>query len=189
MFERFWGVRMGQMRDVAFNEARYLLREYRDVIYDAPFQFQVDMLFVFRAMGILSGMATNLDPDFDPWAETIPFAERLAKEELQQNWRGWLQEITVLAQLVLKLPAELDRVLTLAERGSLIVQTSLAPDARKTLQRLEHAINRLTWIVVAASLLIAGVNWQTANEGDSLGRWFIGLALLVFVWGIFKREG
>jgi predicted unusual protein kinase regulating ubiquinone biosynthesis (AarF/ABC1/UbiB family) len=189
MFERFWGVRMGQMRNVAFNEARYFLREYRDVIYDAPFQFQVDMLFVMRAIGLLSGMATNLDPDFDPWAETIPFAERLAKEELQQNWRGWLQEIVSLGQLALKLPDQLDRVLIQTQRGNLVIQSSLAPDARKTIQRLEQAVNRLTWVVVAASLLIAGVNWQAGHSNDSLGRWFMILALLAFIWGMLRRQG
>jgi predicted unusual protein kinase regulating ubiquinone biosynthesis (AarF/ABC1/UbiB family) len=188
MFERFWGVRMGQMRNVAFSEARYFFREYRDLIQEAPFQFQVDMLFVVRALGILSGMATNLDPDFDPWAETIPFAERLAKEELQQNWRGWLQEIVSLGQLGLKLPAQLDRVLTQTQRGNLVIQTSLAPDARKTVQRLEQAVNRLTWIIVAASLLIAGVNWQAGHSNNSLGGWLMILALLAFVWGILKKE-
>lgn len=187
MFERFWGVRMGKMRDVALNEARYFVREYRDIIYDAPFQFQVDMLFVVRAVGILSGMATNLDPEFDPWAETIPFAEQLAKEELQQNWRGWLQEIASLGQLALKLPAELDRILIQAQRGSLVVQTSLAPDARKTIQRLEQAIHRLTWAVVAVGLLIAGVNWQTGSSSDNPGYWLMILALLAFLWGTFKR--
>ncbi len=187
MFERFWGVRMGKMRDVAMNEARYFVREYRDVIYEAPFQFQVDMLFVVRAVGILSGMATNLDPEFDPWAETIPFAEQLAKEELQQNWRGWLQEIASLGQLALKLPAELDRMLIQAQRGSLVVQTSLAPDARKTIQRLEQALHRLTWAVVAVGLLIAGVNWQTGSSSDNPGYWLMILALLAFLWGTFKR--
>ncbi|MFN8457590.1 MAG: AarF/UbiB family protein [Anaerolineae bacterium] len=189
MFERFWGVRMGQMRNVAMNEARYFLREYRDVIYEAPFQFQVDMLFVMRAVGILSGMATNLDPDFDPWAETIPFAERLAKDELQQNWRGWLQELLNIGQLIFRLPNQLDRLLTQAQRGSLVVQTSLAPDARKSAQRLEQAVNRLTWVIVAASLLIAGVNWQTAHEGDLLGLGLIILAVIAFGWGMLKGEG
>ncbi len=188
LFERFWGVRMGQMRDVALNEARHFVHEYRDVIYEAPFQFQVDMLFVMRAVGILSGMATNLDPDFDPWAETIPFAERLAQEELRQNWRGWLQEMLSLGQLILKLPAELDQVLTQAQRGNLVIQTSLAPDTRKAFQRLEQAVNRLTWMVVAASLLIAGVNWQANNSGSLLGQGLMVLALLAFVWGMFKKE-
>ncbi len=185
MFARFWGVRMGQMRDVALNEARYFIREYRDVIYDAPFQFQVDMLFVMRAVGILSGMATNLDPNFDPWTETIPFAERLAADELQQNWRGWWQEFVVLGQLLLKMPTQLDRVLTLAQRGNLTVQTSLAPDARKTIQRLERVINRLNWMVVAVGLLIAGVNLRVSHEGDVLGGSMIILALVAFLWGVF----
>jgi predicted unusual protein kinase regulating ubiquinone biosynthesis (AarF/ABC1/UbiB family) len=132
-------------------------------------------------------MATNLDPEFDPWTETIPFAERLAKEELQQNWRGWLQEVINMGQLVFKLPGELDRVLTQAQRGNLVIQTSLAPDARKSIQRLEQALQRLAWMVVAAALLIAGVNWQTGPSGANLGYGFMLLAVLAFLWGMFKR--
>jgi len=188
IFERLWGVRMGELHNVAMDQARYFLHEYRDVIYAAPFQFQVDMLFVVRAMGILSGMATNLDPEFDPWTETIPFAERLAKEELKKNWRGWMQEILSLGQLALKLPAGLDRVLTQAERGNLVVQTSLAPDARKAVQRLEHSINRLGWMAAAGSLLIAGAIWQAANRQSNLGRVFIILAFTVFAWGVLRKQ-
>jgi predicted unusual protein kinase regulating ubiquinone biosynthesis (AarF/ABC1/UbiB family) len=179
---------MGPLREVAMDQARYFLHEYLDVIYDAPFQFQVDMLFVVRAMGILSGMTTNLDPEFDPWAETIPFAERLAKEELKQNWGGWLQEIISLGQLALKLPAELDRVLTQAERGNLVVQTSLAPDARKAVQRLEHSITQLSWMIIAGGLLIAGVIWQAANPSDNLGRVFMILAFVAFAWRMLRRQ-
>ena len=94
MFQRIWGVRMGPIRELAETEVGYFMQEYRDIVYEAPFQFPADMLFVVRAIGILSGMATNLDPNFDPWAESIPFAERLAKEELQKNWRGWAAHVS-----------------------------------------------------------------------------------------------
>ncbi|MCK6629130.1 MAG: AarF/UbiB family protein [Anaerolineae bacterium] len=187
MFERFWGVRMGQMSNVAFSEARYFMREYRDIINEAPFQFQVDMLFVVRAVGILAGMATNLDPEFDPWAETIPFAERLAKEDLQQNWRGWLQEAVNLGQLLFNLPQQLERVLTQAQRGSLTLQTSLAPDARKAVQRLEQALNRLGWMVVAGALLLAGIQLQTNSQSNPWVAGLLVLALAAFLWGTFKR--
>ncbi len=187
MFERFWGVRMGQMRDVAFNEARYFLREYRDVIYEAPFQFQVDMLFVMRAVGILSGMATSLDANFDPWAETIPFAERLAADEIRQNWRGWLQELVVLGQVIFRLPTELDRVLTQTQRGNLTLQTSLAPDARKAAQRLEQSINRLAWIVAAVGLLISGAYLRANSQDELMGSLFLVLAIIVFLWGMWRR--
>jgi predicted unusual protein kinase regulating ubiquinone biosynthesis (AarF/ABC1/UbiB family) len=183
-FRRFWGVKMGEMRDTALGEAQYFFREYRDIVYEAPFQFPADMLFIVRALGILSGMATNLDPNFDPWNETIPFAERLAKEELQRDWRGWLQEIVNLGQLVLKLPAQLERVLIEAERGNLTIQTSLAPDARKAIMQVEQAVVWLGWMVVAAGLLIAGVNLYLGESG--LGLWLIIAALLTFLWGAFK---
>jgi predicted unusual protein kinase regulating ubiquinone biosynthesis (AarF/ABC1/UbiB family) len=188
MFQRLWGVRMGQVREMAATEAQYFMNEYRDLVYDAPFQFPADMLFVVRAIGILSGMATNLDPNFDPWAATIPFAERLAKEELSRDWRTWLQEAVDLGQLALRLPTRLDRMLTEAERGNLTVQTSLAPDTRKTIRRLEQSINRLAWMVVAAALLIAGVNLYVGSDGTGFGLWLMAAALVVFLWGLFKRQ-
>jgi predicted unusual protein kinase regulating ubiquinone biosynthesis (AarF/ABC1/UbiB family) len=62
MFARFGGVRIGQLTDVAMQQAPFLVREYRDLIYEMPFQFPTDVLFAMRAVAILSGMATTLDP-------------------------------------------------------------------------------------------------------------------------------
>ena len=187
MFQRVWGIRMGQIRDLAETEMRYFLQEYRDIVYEAPFQFPADMLFVVRAIGILSGMATNLDRNFDPWTETIPFAERLAKEELQKNWRGWLEEIVALGQLMLKLPGQLDRFLTLAQQGNLTVQTSLAPDARKFLERLEGSVNRLAWMVAAVGLLLAGVILRANGQDEPLSLALMIGAGLLFLWGVFRK--
>jgi predicted unusual protein kinase regulating ubiquinone biosynthesis (AarF/ABC1/UbiB family) len=186
MFQRLWGVRMGQVRERAVSEAAYFVREYRDIVYESPFQFPVDLLFVLRAIGILSGMATNLDPEFDPWGEALPFAERLARQELEQNWQGWLQEIVAWGQLLLKLPRRLDEILTTAERGSLTVQTSLAPDARKMLRGLEQSVNRLSWMVVAVGLLLAGVNLYSSAGGENLGIGLMSLAVLAFFWGLWR---
>jgi len=185
MFGRLWGVKMGQVRNLAETEMRYFVQQYRDIVYEMPFQFPADMLFVMRSVGILSGMATNLDPNFDPWAETIPFAERLAQEELRQNWRGWLREALELGQMTLHLPSQLTRMLAEAERGNFAVQTSLAPDARKAVQRLERSVNRLTWMAAAASLLIAGSNLYADS---AWGGWLMAAALLVGAWGLWFSE-
>lgn len=184
MFQRFWGVRMGQVREVAFSEAQYFFQEYRDLVYEAPFQFPVDLLFVGRAIGILSGMSTNLDPEFDPWSEIIPFAERLARQELERNWRGWLQELVAIGQLTLQLPKRIDKVLMEVERGALTVQTSLAPDTRKALRGMEQSINRLSWMVVAMGLLVAGAILYEA----SLGVWLMGLAGLAFLLALLRTK-
>ncbi len=187
MFQRLWGVRMGQVKDMAASEMQYFISEYRDIVYEAPFQFPADMLFIMRAIGILSGMATNLDPEFDPWAETIPFAEQLASEQFQQDWQGWAQELIKFGQFAFKLPTQLDDVLTQTQRGNLTVQASLAPDTRRFLQGVERAINRLVWIVVSVGVLVVGNKLFVDDDETLIGSGVMLLAGLVFLWGMTRR--
>lgn len=191
LFDRFWGVSLGQLREVAFSEAGYFLREYRDLLYEAPFQIQVDLLFVSRAVGLLSGMATTLDPEFDPWAETIPFAERLASQEverLRRDWREWLREGAVQGRALLGLPRRLESLLARAERGDLTVQSALTPEAKRTIQHLERSAHRLVWTVLAAALLIGAVLLHVDAPHDTWDRWFAALALGSFLWGTLTKR-
>ncbi|MFQ5576329.1 MAG: ABC1 kinase family protein [Anaerolineae bacterium] len=186
IFDHFWGVGMTQMRNLAMSEAPYLLSEYRDLIYEAPFQLQVDMLFAARAVGILSGLATGLDPHFNPWAQTIPFAERLAREEFQQNWQGWAQQLLTIFRIALELSPKLDKVLTQAQRGSLSFETSLAPDARKAMGRLETSVQRLTWAVVSVGVLLSGIILRAAEGPDPLNTGLVIASVGVFVWKVLR---
>lgn len=188
LFERFWGVRLGSLRDAAFSEAEYFFRQYRDVLYELPFQVQVDLLFASRAVGLLAGLSTHLDPEFDPWAETLPFAERLATEELRRDWRGLLREGLAQLQILLALPRRVDSVLAKAERGTLSVQATLAPDSRKLIQRLERSMHRLSWMVTSAALLIAGAMLHVDAPGEPYGRWLVIAAGTVFLWGVLSKR-
>jgi predicted unusual protein kinase regulating ubiquinone biosynthesis (AarF/ABC1/UbiB family) len=187
LFDRLWGVRVGQFRSLAVSEAKFFLKEYRDVIYDAPFQFQADMLFVMRAVGILSGLATHLDPDFDPWTKTIPYAERFAKDKLNQGWMGWQQEVETIVYHVLDLPGQLDRVLTLARQGKISVRNSFSSDTKKQIHQLEKSIRWLGWMVMSSGFLIAGILYQMQKPESELGWALLGCALLAFLLGIKKN--
>jgi predicted unusual protein kinase regulating ubiquinone biosynthesis (AarF/ABC1/UbiB family) len=195
LFERFGKIKMGQLRDVAFEQATFIAREYRDLIYEMPFQFPTEVLFVMRAVAILSGIATSLDPEFDPWAATIPFAERLAAGEVSGRWREWLGELAALFRLAVGLPGRLDRLAAQAERGELAVQASLAADAARALRRVERAVDRLAWAVIAAGLLVSGAILRVLEgarpEPAAWASWLstglliaAGLALL---WGLTRR--
>jgi len=178
-FERFWGVQISKLQEKAFEQSDHFLHEYRDIVYDAPFQFPTDMLFVMRAAGLLAGITTSLNPEFNLWAETMPFAERLAKDELRENWRGWVEEAANWGQLALNLPKRVDHVLTQAQRGNLLIQTALTPDTRKLVQRLERSIHHLSGTVLAVGLLIAGV---LAGSQTWLGAGLIVGAVVVSVY-------
>ena len=188
LFARFWGVSIGSLRDTAFSEAEFFFREYRDILYELPFQVQVDLLFASRAVGLLAVLATHLDPEFDPWAETLPFAQRLATQELRRDWRALLQEGLVQLQFLLGLPRRIDSVFAKAERGTLNLQTTLAPESRKQLQRLERSIHRLAWMVVSAALLIAGVMVHAQVPQEPYGKWLATLSGVVFLWGVLSKR-
>jgi predicted unusual protein kinase regulating ubiquinone biosynthesis (AarF/ABC1/UbiB family) len=175
------------MAEAALEQAQYLFSEYRDIIREMPFQFPTDILFVGRAMGVLSGMATTLDPDFDLWAATIPFAERLAADELPRDWRAGLDEIGNLARLALALPARIERLLTRAERGELSAQASLAPDLARALQHLDRGLDRLSWSVIAAALLIAWALVRSDGNSGQAPTVLLAGAALVFLWGLIHR--
>jgi predicted unusual protein kinase regulating ubiquinone biosynthesis (AarF/ABC1/UbiB family) len=183
IFDRFWGTGMRQMADLALSEADYFLEEYRDLVYEAPFQLQVDILFVARAIGLLSGMATNLDPNFDPWAETIPFAERLAREELQKSLPEIGLELVAVLRAIAGMPTKLDQVLTQAQRGSLTIETAMAPDTRRAARTLETAINRLAWAVVFLGVLLAGIILRIAEQPN----WANSLLLVLAGWILVMR--
>jgi predicted unusual protein kinase regulating ubiquinone biosynthesis (AarF/ABC1/UbiB family) len=184
LFDRFWGVRIGELRNVALAEARGLLLEYRDLLYEAPFQIQVDLLFVGRAVGLLSGLATRLDPGFDPWAETLPFAKQLAAEELRHGWRDIADAIRQQVMALAGLPRRLDSLAAKAEQGTIAVQASLAPEVRRTLERVDRAVRRLAWTVAAAALLVAGALLRAAAPADWLALLLMALALAVFLLGL-----
>jgi predicted unusual protein kinase regulating ubiquinone biosynthesis (AarF/ABC1/UbiB family) len=187
LFQRFWGVRLGNLREAAFSEAEYFFRQYRDVLYELPFQMQADLLFASRAVGLLAGLSTQLDPEFDPWAETLPFAQRLAAQEARRDWREILGEGLAQLQILLGLPRRTDAVLARAERGTLTVQSALTPEDRKMIRRLERSIHRLSWTILAAGLVIAGVMLR-ANASGSPWPWgLIAAGALAFLWGALTK--
>jgi len=187
LFQRFWGVRIGDLRATAFSEAEYFFRQYRDVLYELPFQMQVDLLFASRAVGLLAGLSTQLDPEFDPWAETLPFAQRLAAQELRRNWREILSGGLAQLQILLGLPRRADAVLARAERGTLTIQAALTPEEKKIIRRLERSVHRLSWTVVAAGMLLAGVMVHAQAPGRPWGWWLAAAGALAFLWGALTK--
>ncbi len=188
VFERFWGVRIGDLRDRALEELGPLLTQYRDLILDYPFQAQVDLLFVQRAVEILIGLVTSLDPSFDLWNATRPFARRLAREGELFPEGEWLPEILSQLKTGLALPARFDRVLTAAERGNLSVKSTLGPDSRKAVFRLERAVGRLTGMVAAAGLLVAGSVLYATGAAIWVGLVAMGAAGVVALAALLRRR-
>lgn len=189
LMERYAGLTLRQAQQVAMQEWHSLAREYRDVLYEMPFQFPTDLLFVGRALAILFGMATSLDPDFDPWAAIKPFAEQMAAEHVKRDWRGIVGELEKTARLALSLPGQADRFFSKASQGDLTVRTSWPPDAMRTLRSVERAVNRLTGAVIFAALLLAAVAVYLLQGAGVASYTLFALAAVVLLVTLIRRSG
>jgi predicted unusual protein kinase regulating ubiquinone biosynthesis (AarF/ABC1/UbiB family) len=185
LFDRFWGMSMGELRSVDHRQMMQFALQFRDLMYEMPFQLPHNLLLLGRTVAILSGICTGLDPNFNVWNQLAPYAQRLVREAGLSNWEVWLEEIGELLRQLIGLPAQTGRVLTRLERGELIVNT---PQVNRQIFHLESAVNRLTGSIVFAAFLFGGV--LLYQGGDVLpGYVFWGFAGISLLWIAFFSRG
>ncbi|HEX5839291.1 MAG TPA: AarF/UbiB family protein [Anaerolineales bacterium] len=185
MFDRFWGMSMSELREVDHREMAQFAVQFRELMYEMPFQLPHNLLLLGRTVAILSGMCTGLDPNFNLWDPLVPYARKLIQQEGTSTWDFWLDEAGDLFRQLLALPAQTSRVLTRLERGELNVNNL---QANRQVYHLEGAVNRLAGSVVFAAFLVGGaILYQGGNL--TLGYVLWGLSALTLVWMIFLSRG
>jgi predicted unusual protein kinase regulating ubiquinone biosynthesis (AarF/ABC1/UbiB family) len=181
MFDRFWGKSMTELVRLDPAEMHKVARQFRDLLYEMPFQVPHDLIFLGRCVAILSGMCTGLNPDFNLFEGLGPFARELLAQE-GGDWLdtllGWLTEQ---GGSLIRLPSRLSSTLTRIERGDLIITARAAPDLERRLQMLSRSLNRLVAAVVFAALLLAGTLLMLSGYRLP-GAISLALALLTLAW-------
>ncbi|HSP60488.1 MAG TPA: AarF/UbiB family protein [Ornithinimicrobium sp.] len=177
VFDRFGGLRMDELQQIPPEEMVRFGLQFRALLLELPFQVPENLLLLGRSMGILSGICTGLDPEFDVWGTITPYAGQLLEDERQGLPQTVATEALALARLLLVLPRRADRVLTLAERGELAVRT---PALSVQVRRLERSVSRANGVLVFAALLVAGAVLTASDPG--LGRLLMVLSVLPLGW-------
>ncbi len=185
VFDRFWGMSMSELRNLDHREMGRFALQFRELMYEMPFQLPHNLLLLGRTVAILSGMCTGLDPNFNLWTQLAPYAQKLVRESGVSNWEFWLDQIGELVKQLIALPAQTGRVLTRMERGELSVNT---PQANRQIYHLEGAVNRLTGSIMFSAFLFGGVLlYQGGNTALSYLFW--ALSGVTLLWMIFFGRG
>lgn len=178
VFEKFWGKSTTELREIGFSEVSEFTHQFKDLLYELPFQIPENMLLLGRALSILSGMCTGLDPDFNVWYNVLPYAQAMIREE-QNPWESIKAELFSLERKILQLPGRLSRILTTLERGEI---TTRNPELDRRLEKLQNAVKSLSFALIFAGLLITGTQLRLA--GDLTLSWLFlasaGLSLLAW---------
>lgn len=179
-FERFWGKSMNELQQVSFQEMKDFAYRFRGLIYDLPFQIPEDLILIGRAVGILSGICTGLDPQFNVWNEILAYTSKLLMEDVASGRESLLEVLRTVLQRAAELPRRTENVLAKMERGELITRD---PEMAEGLRRVERSMRRAGSAIIFAALLLAGV--QLFLAGFTALAWVLlglaGLFLLITV--------
>jgi predicted unusual protein kinase regulating ubiquinone biosynthesis (AarF/ABC1/UbiB family) len=185
LFDRFWGMSMNELRSVDHREMHQFAMQFRELMYEMPFQLPHNLLLLGRTVAILSGMCTGLNPQFNLWDQLVPYARKLLTEEGESTWDVLLDEAGDLFRELIALPAQTGRVLTRLERGELTVNT---PQVNRQMYHLEGSVNRLTASIIFAAFLIGGVTLYRGGD-ITLSYVFWAFSAITLLWMFFFSRG
>jgi predicted unusual protein kinase regulating ubiquinone biosynthesis (AarF/ABC1/UbiB family) len=182
MFKRFWGKGMDELTKISVDEIHDFAYQFRDILYEMPFQLPQDLIFLGRAIGILSGMCTGLDPQINIFDHLGPFTQKIIAEETQHDWRYWVNEAGNVARKVLTLPLRADSLITKLERGELNVRD---PQLTENVKQLEKTISKTVAGIIFAAFLVASIQLTAINQ-EAISWAFRIMALITFLWILFR---
>jgi predicted unusual protein kinase regulating ubiquinone biosynthesis (AarF/ABC1/UbiB family) len=186
VFEMFWGKSMSELREINHTEMFRFADQFRELMYDLPFQLPQNLLMLGRTVAILSGMCSGLYTDFNLWTQLAPYATKLISQEGGSNWRVWLEEAGNILKELIALPSQAGRVMSLVERGEIMVQ---APAVNRQIGFLERAVNRLAGSIIFSAFLLGGI--MLFENGKDLPAYILfGCSGLTLIWMLFfSRTG
>lgn len=184
VFDRFWGKSMNELRSIQHSDMMKFGLQFRELMISMPFQIPENLLLLGRTIGILSGMCTGLNADFNLWLQLAPYAKKLTEGEGGSVFDTFLNEAGELFKTLIIIPGRVERVLGRIERGQLNVE---APLVNLQISYLERALNRLTGGVVFLGLLIAGAILYDSQTLLSQG--LFGGAVIALFYAVFLARG
>ena len=161
VLDRIWGRNLLDLARPDPAEIEELGQEFRDLLFDFPFQIPQDFIYLGRALGIVSGLVSQLDEQINPWYFIEKYGESLLTS--REGQRFGLETAWQLIRPYLSTPAQVQRLLTLAENGRLRVQTD-----RETLrqyERIEKRIGQLGWSIMGAAGMLSGTLLYLYRKG------------------------
>lgn len=158
-----------ELRPATFLE---IAKELRQIISSQAFQFPADIAFLGRGTSTTFGVCRSLDPDGD-FIRQVEGAIRTHIDPAQETTTA-LAEV---AQDLARLPARLDRVLTVIEKGGTMTALGEA-------QELGPRAGAVRWGAGAAVAWLGGNQWWAmGSTGLAIACWAAALfAAVMWVW-------
>jgi predicted unusual protein kinase regulating ubiquinone biosynthesis (AarF/ABC1/UbiB family) len=174
-------------RELTNMDVDRIFSETEDLVRDMPFQIPQNLIYLGRAISMVSGIVTGLNPDINLFEETRPFANQMiARERSAIDWRELIgRELTGLGQIAATLPRQMDTYFKSANRGELQLRVDMTR-VERSMRRVERATNRLAGSLLAGALFIGGVLLRINGLPDE-AYWAWAVAAALMIWTLWPR--
>lgn len=191
LFARFGGMGVMDLQYVDPREFEDFAKRFRDVIRSLPFQLPENFLLIMRAVSMLSGLCSTLDPKFNIWESVEPFAARLVRERAGASAKDVARRAVTTglatARVLGRLPRRLDDAITMIESGNLSVNT---PQVERQLKRLERAAVRIVAAIVFVGLVVGGAVLRGADGAAGIvGTTMMLVSAVPLLYAVFAGRG
>jgi predicted unusual protein kinase regulating ubiquinone biosynthesis (AarF/ABC1/UbiB family) len=160
VFDQFWGRSTTEIVSLGQQEAASFAREFGELLYELPFQVPENLIMLGRCLGILSGISTGLDPNFNVWGRLIPYARQLVEAEGGGSREVIVKEALDILRALVFLPRRAEALIERIEQGRLQVQM---PELKGHVQRLERKIHRLALAILFTAFFAGSVQLFLAD--------------------------
>jgi len=167
ILNQVWGRKLLDLTRPDPREVEQIGREFRDLLFEMPFQIPQDFIYLGRAFGMLMGLVSQLDPQINPWRQVERYGQQLVRSQTLTHLRDLgLAGLVEAIRPYLDTPFRIQRLLEEAEKGRLRVQLKTDRDALHQQERLEKRVGQLGWsIVSAAGILSATLIYLDRRRG------------------------
>ncbi|HUV91847.1 MAG TPA: AarF/ABC1/UbiB kinase family protein [Anaerolineales bacterium] len=172
-------------------------RELEPIVYKYKLRIPSNYLLLIKTIAIMQGVGLGLDPEFDMFAFTRPYLNRLFRQLLlPSTWGpGFMRMLTDWGDLVSGFPGRTTRILGQLERGDLGFEVDV-PQVDDVVDRVDRIANRIIYgvllsaFIVALALLIPNMDltwpWGIINWIIIVGFLVISALGLQLLWSIFR---
>ena len=183
LFARFGGMGFAELREVDPRVFRDFAVQFNDVVRSLPFQLPENFLLIIRAMSLISGVCSALDPRFNLWDSVEPYAQQLIRDERGNVVQDLAQQALDVAGLAVRLPRRIDGLIDRFEDGAVAVGS---PRLERQVARLDRGVRRVVWAVLFGALLIAGAVIRADDAG--FGTVLMAASVVPLLAAVFSRR-
>lgn len=162
VLNRIWGRNLLELARPNPDEVQELGQEFRDLLFDFPFQVPQDFIYLGRALGMVSGLVSLLNPEINPWYLIERYGQELIAEQVTAKGA---ETLTELAKPYLEGPGRVLRLLRAAENGRLQVK-SQDRELHRRLERVEKRVNQLNWSILAAAGMVSAALLASRKKSE-----------------------